>query len=80
MDDIKKRAEQYAHSYPFAKVADAYEAGALAAFDNFAQWERLDYEPICAGMYLVTITIVADSGLIKGVLDANSRKYGNTKV
>jgi hypothetical protein len=30
MDDIKKRAEQYAHSYPFAKVADAYEAGALA--------------------------------------------------
>lgn len=31
-------------------------------------------------MYLVTITIVADQGLIKGVLDANRRKYGNTKV
>ena len=28
--DLKTRAEQYAHSYPFAKVADAYEAGALA--------------------------------------------------
>ena len=79
MDDIKKRAEQYARSYPFAKVADAYEAGAQAVFDDFAQWERLDYEPICTGMYLVTITVVADSGLIKGLFDAN-RKYGNTKV
>ena len=29
MDDIKKRAEQYAHSYPFAKVADAYEVAHL---------------------------------------------------
>lgn len=61
MDDIKKRAEQYAHSYPFAKVADAYEAGALAERERLTQWhDACEDEPEVEGWYLIKITYTLD--------------------
>ena len=39
--DLKSRAKGYAHSYPFAKVSDAYIAGAKDLYDEITQW----YDP-----------------------------------
>ena len=38
--DLKTRTEGYAHSYPFAKVSDAYIAGAKGMYNDLTQWHN----------------------------------------
>lgn len=40
--DLKTRAEGYAHSYPFAKVSDAYIAGAKEERNLLTQWYNVE--------------------------------------
>jgi hypothetical protein len=40
--DLKSRAEGYAHSYPFAKVSDAYIAGAKEEYLLLTHWNNIE--------------------------------------
>lgn len=42
--DLKSRAEGYAHSYPFAKVSDAYIAGANEERKLLTEWHDASKE------------------------------------
>jgi hypothetical protein len=59
--DLKSRAEEYAHSYPFAKVSDAYIAGANEERKLLTEWhDASEDKPKVGGWYLIKITYTLD--------------------
>lgn len=66
--DLKTRADAYAHSYPFAKVADAYEAGAKEERKQLNEWHDASKKPTKEGLYLSKATYECEGMLYECTL------------